>query len=213
MSFIIEPKQLEYLKQFLKNNDPFLLELENYAKLNRIPIIDKFGAEFLKLFLMIKKPKKILEIGTAIGYSTIIIAQNTSNDAKIITLEKSKNNIPLAQENFKKSNTSTKIQLIEGDAIDSLDIIAETFDFIFLDADKEDYLTIFKKSIGKLNKDGIIFIDNLLWHGNVALKRITKKMKKSTLRVKEFNEYFMSNNEIIPNIYTIGDGIGIGIKK
>lgn len=204
---------IEYLKQFRYIKDDLLIELETFAFHNKIPILDWLSVEFLKQMLIIHKPKNILEIGCAIAYSTIIIAQSISDDAKVITIEKSIPNIKLAEQNIQRANLQNKIELLQGDAIDIIPDLKQNFDFIFLDADKEDYIELFNLSLPKLNKNGIFFIDNLLWHGDVALKRAPKKRKASVEIIKKFNQIFMNNSQLISNIYPIGDGIGIGIKS
>jgi len=212
MAEIINKIQLQYLKSFHSQKDELLCELENYAQENKIPIIDWLSAEFLKQLLIIHKPKNVLEIGMAIAYSTIIIAKNTSDDTQIITLEKSKPNIKIAKDNIKKSGLKNKINIIEGDALETIPNLDKKFDFIFLDADKEDYIELFNLALPKLDKGGVILIDNLLWHNNIATKRPSLEFKYSAYKIKEFNRVFMSCNELIKNIYPIGDGLGVGIK-
>jgi len=171
MDKITYSHQKDYLRSLRIDNDQFLLSLENYAAENRIPILFKESIEFLEFLITITKPKSILEIGTAIGYSTIRIAKKIPYGSFIYTIEKSENNIRIAEDNFSKSNQNHKIILLKGEAEEIISKRQEEFDFIFLDADKKDYSSLLILIIKKLRKGGILFVDNLLWHGFTASKR------------------------------------------
>ena len=211
--YIINPAQEIYLKNLRKEKDKFILELEEYALQNKIPILNWLAADFLEQLIKINRPKKVLEIGMAIGYSSIRIARSLRKKGILYTIEKSPKNIEEAKINIEKSNLNDKIKILEGDAVDIMPKLEMKFDFIFLDADKEDYEKLFHYSAMLLKKRGVIFIDNLLWHGNVASKTVTKDMKKSTQTIREFNKLFLNSEIFDSKIYPIGDGIGIGIKK
>ncbi len=211
--FILNPAQEIYLKNFRKERDKLILELEEFALQNKIPILNWLAADFLEQLIKINRPKKVLEIGMAIGYSSIRIARSLRKKGVLYTIEKSPNNIEAAKKNFIKSKLTEKINILEGDALEIMPKMDIKFDFIFLDADKEDYEKLFYYSSMLLKKRGIIFIDNLLWYGNVASKTVTKEMKKSTNTIREFNKLFMNSEFFDAKIYPIGDGIGIGIKK
>lgn len=211
MDKILYQNQLEYLSQFKKQTNKLIQEMEVFAKENRVPILDWKSAEFLDQLIIINKPKKILEIGMAIAYSTIRMALNDCVK-KVVAIEVSEENIKLAEKNINKSKVKNKIEIRKGDALKLL-IIKEKFDLIFLDADKEDYSVLLNLSLPLLKRNGIIFIDNLLWHGFTASKRIPKKYKRSTKLIREFNIEFMNHPGLNSSILTIGDGIGLGIKK
>lgn len=210
---IINPSQEIYLKNFRSEKDKLILELEDYALQNKIPILNWMAADFLEQLIKIKRPKLILEIGMAIGYSSIRIARSLRKKGFLYTIEKSPKNIEEAKRNFEKSKLKEKINIIEGDALEIMPKLDMKFDFIFLDADKEDYEKLFHYSSMLLKKRGIIFIDNLLWHGNVAAKTVSREMKKSTETIRNFNKIFYNSEVFDSKIYPIGDGIGIGIKK
>ncbi|MCX7875776.1 MAG: O-methyltransferase [Melioribacteraceae bacterium] len=213
MKNIIEPVQETYLKNFRKEKNKLILEIEEYALENKIPILNWLAADFLEQLIKINKPKKVLEIGMAIGYSSIRIARALRKKGILYTIEKSPKNIERAIINFEKSGFNEKIKILEGDALELMPKLDMKFDFIFLDADKEDYEKLFHYSTMLLKKRGIIFIDNLLWHGYTASKVVPKEMKKSTNTIREFNKLFMESDSFDSKIYPIGDGIGIGIKK
>ncbi|MDP3149531.1 MAG: O-methyltransferase [Ignavibacteria bacterium] len=209
---MIDENQLRYLDSFRKVDNELILEMESFAMENRIPILDRHAAAFLELQIKITKPKRVLEIGTAIGYSSIRIARNLSNKAVLHTIEKSEDNIKLAEENFSKSGLAEKIVLYKGDALDLMPNLSGKYDFIFLDADKEDYKRLFDYSLMLLKKKGILFVDNLLWHGYAAASRVPKKYKTSTKMIREFNKVFTTQQNLKATILTIGDGIGLAVK-
>ncbi len=213
MSNILFPAQKRYLESFRKNDDALLVEMENFARQNNVPILDWHSAEFLEKLIKIYKPDRVLEIGTAIGYSTIRIARCLSKKATVYTIEKSEDNIKLADINFEKSGLTKKIKLLKGDALSILPQIGKKFDFIFLDADKEDYKRLFDYSMILLRKGGVMLIDNLLWHGYAASSRVPSKYLKSSKHIKEFNKIFILQQNLDSMIIPIGDGLGLGVKK
>ncbi|PJA98204.1 MAG: O-methyltransferase [Ignavibacteriales bacterium CG_4_9_14_3_um_filter_30_11] len=212
MKKIIYPAQLDYISSFVKKNNPLIIEMGKFALENKIPILSKDSSEFLEQIVQIKKPKKVLEIGMAIAYSSIRIAKILSSESVVTTIEINKVNIKIAKTYIKKANMIKKIKVLEGDAEDIIPTIKDKFDLIFLDADKEDYLTLFNLSLEKLKKGGVIFIDNLLWHGFAAAKKIPKKYKNSTKHIRNFNYHFMNSKSLKSVLLPIGDGIGLGIK-
>lgn len=213
MSEILKDKQQEYLHLLLRPSSGIIAEMETYAAENGIPILDKHSSRFLELLISIKKPVAVLEIGTAIGYSAIRIAGLLEDNAFIDTIEKSKPNVQIAKSFIERSGKGRKINLIEGDALEILKNHKIKYDFIFLDADKEDYKILFDLSIPLLNQDGIILIDNLLWHGYAAEDEVPEKFKRSTELIREFNEYFLSFSGLLTQIIPVGDGLGLGIKE
>ncbi len=209
---IIDENQISYLDNFRKLDNELILEMETFADEKQIPILDRHSAAFLELQIKITKPKKVLEIGTAIAYSSIRIARNLTNKAVLHTIEKSEDNIKLAEENISKSGLAEKIVLYKGDALNVMPNLSDKYDFIFLDADKEDYKRLFDYSLMLLKKKGILFVDNLLWHGYAAASRVPKKFKNSTRMIRDFNKDFMNQPNLQASILTIGDGIGLAVK-
>ncbi len=213
MSSILLKTQQRYLNSFRKENDPLILEMEAYAKEFKVPILDWQSAEFLEQMIFLHRPKRVLEIGTAIGYSTIRVARLLKKKSSIDTIELSQDAIQAAEENFKKAKLTDKINLIEGDALEIMPHLDKKYDFIFLDADKEDYQKLFYYSLMLLRKNGVLFVDNLLWHGYAAIRKVPAKYKVSAQHIKEFNKLFTSQVGLKTTILPIGDGIGIGIKS
>ncbi len=212
MSSILNQAQEKYLNQFKKEKDPLILEMEEFARKNKVPILSWQSADMLEILIKMMKPKRVLEIGTAIAYSSIRIAKNLKKKAVLHTIEKSKDNIKLARENINKAGLGAKIEVLEGDALNIMPRLDKKYDFIFLDADKEDYMQLFNYSIILLKKNGVIFIDNLLWHGYAAVKKVPANYRESAKHIKEFNEIFLAHKNLKTTIIPVGDGIGLGIK-
>lgn len=212
MARIINNSQEKYLNSFITTKDSLLKSIEDYAEKNKVPILDRQSINLLEQIILMIKPQRVLEIGTAIGYSSIRIARLLSKNSTFHTIEKSTDNIKLASENIKKASLQNKIKIIEGDALRILPQMKKKYDLIFLDADKEDYKILFDYSMLLLKKGGVIFIDNLLWHGYVAAKNVPAKYKNSTKHIKDFNRVFMMQPGLRSMILPVGDGVGIGVK-
>ncbi len=212
MSEILKEEQQNYLDSLLVPSAGLIAEMEEFAAEKGIPILDKHASAFLELLVKIKKPKAVLEIGTAIGYSTIRIAALLEDGTSIDTIEKSSPNIKLARANFRRSGLEQKINLIEGDALDLLKTHQKNYDLIFLDADKEDYKNLFDLSVPRMNDGGMMIIDNLLWHGYAASDEVPEKFKRSAQFIKDFNLYFLSYKGLSSGILPIGDGLGVAIR-
>jgi len=212
MGNIIYQNQIDYLKSLRKEPDELIFRMEKYAEEKDIPILDWNAAELLEQMISVKKPKRVLEIGTAIAYSSIRIARRLRKKSSIDTIEKSKNNVKLAL-GFIREAKLHNINIIEGDALAVMPLLDKKYDFIFLDADKQDYERLFFYSLMLLKKNGVLFIDNLLWHGYAAAAKAPKEYERSALLIKEFNKLISYQDTIDFSIFPVGDGIGIGVKK
>jgi len=212
MDKIIYKNQLEYIESLTKESDPVISEMVDFAFKNKIPILDRQSASFLEMIIKMIKCGRVLEIGTAIAYSSIRMARIIKRKGKVHTIEKSKDNILLAEKNIKKATLKNKIKIFEGDAFDVIPQLKKKYDLIFLDADKQDYIALLNLSVKLLKKGGVIFVDNLLWHGYAAAKTVPEKFIPSTKNIRDFNKLFISNPKLKSCIFPIGDGIGIGIK-
>jgi len=212
MDKIIFPNQLDYLSSLRGEVDPLLKEMEEFAEAKKIPILNWNSAELLESMIFSKKPKRVLEIGTAIAYSSIRIARILEENCILDTIEKSLDNIKLATDFIKRSGQKSKINLIEGNAILLIPQFENEYDFIFLDADKQDYEKLFLLSLPLLKKGGIVFVDNLLWHGFAAAGKVPDTQINGAKHIREFNKLFISQPNLKTTIVPVGDGIGIGVK-
>ncbi|MGE5682634.1 MAG: O-methyltransferase [Bacillota bacterium] len=212
METILKADQLKYLDGMRRESDPLILEMESYAQKNKVPILEWKAAEFLEQLILLQRPARVLELGTAIAYSSIRIARRLRKKGILHTIEVSKDNVPLAKENISKAGLNNKIKILEGNALEILPGLKKKYDFIFLDADKEDYEKLLDMSLVLLKKKGVIFVDNLLWKGFTAAETVPKNFKTSTEHIRNFNKKFMSHPKLKSSILPIGDGIGLGVR-
>ena len=168
---------------------------------------------FLHLIVKIIKPKNILEIGTFTGLSALTMGLAMDENSKLTVLDKNKETSDVAMSFFKKAKIDNKINLLINNAIVSLDDLhnqKKKFDFIFIDADKENYINYFNNSLKILNNNGIIVVDNVLWYGDVADQN---KNDRLTLKIREFNKFIKDDNRVESLILPIGDGLSVCRKK
>ena len=164
-------------------------------------------SQFLHLIIKIANIKKVLEIGTFTGLSTLSMALALSDDGKIIALDKNSETNKVATDFFKKANQEHKIKTLIKPALESLDEIKnEKFDLVFIDADKTNYIEYYERSLKLLNKNGLIIIDNVLWYGEVVNQNNTDKFTKN---IKEFNNHISKDERIEKLIVPLGDGMTV----
>ena len=162
---------------------------------------------FLHLIIKISNIKNVLEIGTFTGLSALSIALALPDDGKLTALDKNEETNKIATEFFKKANQDNKIQTIVKPALESLnDLKNSKFDMIFIDADKMNYKEYYEKSLNLLSKNGLIIIDNVLWHGEVADET---NLDKYTLNIREFNNYVLQDKRVEQIIVPLGDGMTV----
>ena len=206
----ISDKIQEYILNHGLNLHPVQKEIIEYNKslgdIKRMQIAIS-QSQFLHLIVKTSKIKKILEIGTFTGLSTLSMALALAEDGKIITLDKNDETTKKAINFFKKAKQDHKIVAKINSALDSLKTIKEQkFDLIFIDADKMNYKNYYEKSINLIGRDGLIIIDNVLWHGEVIDKDINDKF---TLSIREFNDYVSKDNRVEKIIIPLGDGMTV----
>lgn len=214
MSNINESSVEEYIRSLVPRRESFLMELEMYAKLNHVPIIHPEVAQLIRVLLNIAKPKRILEIGTAIGYSALIMASVIEREGRIISIEKREDMINMAEKNIHDSGYSDMIKIIKGEAEEVLPNINDEFDFIFIDAAKGQYMEFFPHCIRNLAEGGIILSDNVLYKGMVASDDLVLRRKKTIVkRMRSYLDYITSNKDLESSVIPIGDGVAITYKK
>lgn len=201
-----------YIIGKIEEKDSLILEMEDFAHENNVPIVTKEVAEYLKFIVKTHKVKNILEVGTAIGYSGILMAKEiVGQDGKLYTIEIDEERYNQAQENIKKSGLNNIIS-IKGDAVEEIKKIEENFDFVFIDASKGHYMDFFEDSIKLLNKNGIIFIDNIMFRGYLY-KEYPKRFKTIVKRLDSFIDSLYNREEGDFVLLPFGDGVGLFYKK
>ena len=137
---IVEERMRAYINSLDTGNTPFLEELERFALENEVPIIRKEMQSFMKVLLAVKRPMQVLEVGTAVGFSTLLMCEYGPEDMEIVTIENYEKRIPVAKDNFRRAGRESQITLLEGDAGEILKNLTGTFDMIFMDAAKGQYI-------------------------------------------------------------------------
>lgn len=213
---IVNDRLVTYIHSLEKTNSPVLNTIEQQAIKDRIPIIRKEMESFLRVMLLMKKPQRILELGTAIGYSAILMSEYIEDSGKIFTIENYEKRIPIAKENIKKAGKEDVITLLEGDAMEIMSTLESGgFDFIFMDAAKAQYIYFLPEIIRLLEKDGVLISDNVLQEGDLIESKFAVRRRDRTIhkRMREYMSAVKNNEQLITSIVPIGDGITISIKK
>ncbi len=213
MSAINQDYINEFLYQNLKPKDKFLEKLEQEAHENHVPIITPEIAQFLKFFINLKKPKRILELGTAIGFSGITMLNSYSDIEKLVTIEIRDEMAKKAMENFKEAGHNDKVEIIVGDGEEVLENLEGSFDFIFIDAAKGHYQKYFDEGVRLLAPNGVIICDNILYKGMVASDELVLRRKKTIVkRLREFIKYVMNLEDFESTLVPMGDGLLISVR-
>lgn len=196
----------EYIIGKIKETDPLILELEEFAKIHNVPIVTKEVAKYLEFMIKTNKVKNVLEVGTAIGYSGILMARLIEKNGGVLTtIEIDEERFNQAKENFAKANL-TNVKMILGDATEEIEKLNDNFDFIFIDASKGQYKKFFEDSYKMLNENGIVFIDNIMFRGYLY-KEYPKRFKTIVRKLDEFIDYLYANYDF--TLLDFGDGVGL----
>ncbi|MFA7533622.1 MAG: O-methyltransferase [Tissierellaceae bacterium] len=214
MSQINEEYIEEYIRTLLPKSEGYFRELERYAEEFNIPIVQPEVAQLLRFLIKMNKPKSILEVGTAIGYSALIMAESTGKGSKITTIERRGDMVDKAIENISKTRYKNRIRIIEGEAEEILSKLNEKYDFIFLDAAKGQYMDFFNKCILRLNLGGVIVSDNVLYKGMVATDDLVIRRKRTIVkRLREFLKYINEIDGYTSSILPLGDGVALTYRE
>jgi caffeoyl-CoA O-methyltransferase len=197
----------EYIYGLLPERDAVVAEIEEYAAKNRTPIIGPAVARFLTLLLQISGAKRIFEMGSAIGYSTIWLARAAGPDAEIFYSDGNPENARRAQDYFERAGVVKQIKVLTGDAIALLKETSGTFDFIFNDIDKHQYPAAMEAALPKLRSGGLFATDNTLWSGKAA--RTAAKDDANTLGIQELNRRVYGSKELFSVLIPLRDGVTV----
>ncbi|MFI5056600.1 MAG: O-methyltransferase [Candidatus Acidiferrales bacterium] len=201
----------QYLYQLLPERDAVVREMEDYAERNRIPIIGPAVARLLSLLVQVSGAKRIFEMGSAIGYSTIWLARAAGPKATVFYTDGDPEKARRAQENFRRAGVSKRIHVQVGDALELLKKASGKFDLIFNDVDKLQYPAALKVALPKVKRGGLFITDNTLWSGKAA--RPAAPEDKHTLGVQEFNRLVYASKELYPVLIPLRDGVTVCRKN
>lgn len=213
---IMPPYITKWLRDNAVHNDPLLTELEEYAAQNNIPIAEPETARFLSVMCKIAKPKRVLEIGTAIGYSAIITARGMDENGKILTLEYDEETAKIARENIARAGMTGRIEVVCADAKDYLSYIDEDecMDMIFLDGPKAHYIYMLDDCVRLLRRGGVLISDNVLYKGMTADDAHVIRRKITIVeRLREYIDALTNHPELETALLPLGDGVTVSVKK
>lgn len=211
---IVDERMVTFIHSLETENSAILETIEKEALDTFVPIIRKEMQSFLKVLLAIKKPMRILEVGTAVGFSAILMSEYAPKGAKITTIEKYEPRIPIARENFRRAGREEMITLLEGDALEILKGLTGEYDFIFMDAAKAQYIAYMPEVVRLLAKDGVLISDNVLQDGDIIESRFAVERRNRTIhsRMREYL-YELKHHELLEtSIIPLGDGVALSTK-
>ncbi|MGI6778332.1 MAG: O-methyltransferase [Acetivibrionales bacterium] len=204
----------EYIRKTIKGSKGILKELEEYAKEHHVPIIQPEVARLITVLGSIIRPKTILEVGTAIGYSSILLSSVLAPGGMIDTIDRYELMLDRAKENIKKAELENVVNIIQGDAIDVLRSLDKKYDMVFLDAAKGQYMEFLPECLRMLEKGGVLISDNVLYKGMIANDDLVVRRKKTIVkRMRSYLDSICNNPELETSIVPIGDGLAISYKK
>lgn len=210
---IVSERIVTYINSLDSGNGAFLDTLEQQAKREQIPVIRHEMQSFLKVLLQIKKPSRILEVGTAVGFSAILMCRNSN--AQITTIENYEKRIRQAKENFARAGVQERVRLLEGDAAVVLKELTGSFDFIFMDAAKGQYPAFLPDVLRLLDAGGILLSDNVLQEGDLTESHFAVERRNRTIykRMREYLYELKHNDSLTTSIIPIGDGAALSVKS
>lgn len=211
---IVDERLVTYINSLDTGNTAVLDEIEREALDTCVPIIRKEMQNFLKLLLAMKRPKRILEVGTAVGFSAILMAEYDPVDCEIITIENYEKRIPIARNNFKRAGKENSITLIEGDAAEVLPTLSEPFDFIFMDAAKGQYIHFLPEIFRLLKTGGTLVSDNVLQDGDIIESHfaVTRRNRTIYKRMREYLYELTHRENLVTAVLPVGDGVTVSTK-
>ena len=212
---IIPDRIMTFINSLDDGLSPFLECLAKEAQETEVPIIRRDMQSLLKVLITMKQPHRILEIGTAVGFSAILMAEYASGDSTITTIEQYEKRIPLAKENFRRAGYQNRIELLEGDAAVILPGLADSYDFIFMDAAKGQYPALLDDCLRLLAPGGVLVSDNVLQDGDLIESHYIVERRNRTIykRMRSYLYTLKHHPELETAILPVGDGVTVSVKK
>ena len=212
---IVNERVVAYINSLDCGNSDICNTIEKEAIADEVPIIRKEMGNLLKVLLQLVQPERILEVGTAVGYSSILMSENMPEKCTITTIENYDKRIPVARNNFKRAGKENVITLIEGDALEVLKTLEGPYDFIFMDAAKGQYINYLPDIKRVLRKGGLLISDNVLQEGEIVQSKygVTRRNRTIHERMREYVYMLTHSDEVVTSVVPIGDGITLSVKQ
>ena len=211
---IVNERIVTFINSLDTKNGELLDTIESEARAADVPIIRREMQSFLKVLLMLKKPARVLEVGTAVGFSALLMSEYVPEECRITTIENYEKRIPIARENFHRAGKEEQITLIEGDAAEVLKTLDGSYDFIFMDAAKGQYIHYLPDILRLLSPGGCLVSDNVMQDGDVIESRFAVERRNRTIhaRMREYLYELKHNDALTTSIIPLGDGVAVSIK-
>ena len=212
---IVDERMVTYINSLDMGNTPLLNEIEKEAKADLVPVIRREMQSFLKVLLAIHRPLRVLEVGTAVGFSALLFCEYGPETMQVTTIEKYEKRIPIARENFCRAGRENQITLLEGDAADILKELQESYDLIFMDAAKGQYIH-FLDDVLRLMKPGSVLVsDNVLQGGDIIESHYAVERRNRTIykRMREYLYELKHNDKLLTSVIPLGDGVTVSVRK
>ncbi len=212
---IVDERFSTYVASLEAPEEPLLERIEAEALAARVPIIRKETQSFLKTLLVLKKPRKVLEIGTAVGFSALLMSAYLPEGGHITTIENYEKRIPIARENFRQAGKEGMISLIQEDALAVMKELTEAYDLIFMDAAKGQYIHYLPEAVRLLAPGGVLVSDNVLQGGDVLESRFAVERRDRTIhsRMREYLYELKHHDQLQTSILPLGDGVALSVRK
>lgn len=212
---IVDERIVTFINSMETENSEILEVIEREALDSYVPIIRKEMQSFLKLLLSIQKPMRVLEVGTAVGFSALLMSEYLPDGAAITTIENYDKRIPIARKNFERAGKEHMITLLEGDAQEVLKTLEGEYDFIFMDAAKGQYIHFLPDVLRLLRAGGLLVSDNVMQEGTIIESRFGVERRDRTIhaRMREYLYVLKHHEELITSIVPLGDGVALSVKK
>ncbi len=212
---IIDERLTSYIDSLDRGNTPFLDEIEKYALARQIPVVRKSMQSLLKFLLAVGNPESILEIGTAIGFSALLMSEYGPENSHITTIEKDGNRIALARENFRRAGKEEKITLLEGDAAEILQNLEGPYPMVFMDAAKGQYIHFLPDILRLMSPGSLLVSDNVLQDGDVIQSRfaVTRRNRTIHARMREYLYELKHRPELETVVLPVGDGVALSVMR
>lgn len=212
---IVDERMRTYINSLDMGNTPFLEELEQSALSDGVPIIRREMQSFIKVLLAVHQPKRILEVGTAVGFSTLLMCEYGREDLEMVTIENYAKRIPIAKANFARAGREKQITLLEGDAGEILKGLSGTYDMIFMDAAKGQYIHWLADVLRLMKPGSILVSDNVLQEGDLIESHYLVERRNRTIykRMREYLYELKHNPQLLTTILPLGDGVTVSVKK
>ena len=212
---IVDERMVTYIRSLEVPESAVIEAIEQEALRDRVPIIRKEMQSFLKVLLMIKRQMRILEVGAAVGFSSILMSEYMPEGGHITTIENYDKRIPIARANFKRAGKEEQIDLIEGDALEVMHGLEGPYDLIFVDAAKGQYIHYLPEVMRLLGTDGVLVSDNVLQEGDIIESRFAVERRNRTIhsRMREYLYELKHHDQLQTSIIPLGDGVALSVKR